>query len=221
MERRASRPSCKLFRKILRRRSLDPRWRRLFRFRSLAPRNQPVQVIPVRPIRAEVLFIEQSLGAAPQADLVRIALASHRPAHPAMPAPPKRDHGHSRQASRHHPQRPQPPVFPRFFAPLRAFCHHSSQGTHDLQHRPDCSVGQTQRVVPGFFLFFAFFTRPHPKVQSALYHRTLRYMPEEHYPWTSGSCILFARGTKNSNAAHHYPARIECDEIQLRVIVTA
>ena len=150
MERRASRPSCKLFRKILRRRSLDPRWRRLFRFRSLAPRNQPVQVIPVRPIRAEALFIEQSLGATSQADLVRIALASHRPAHPAMPAPPKRDHGHSRQASRHHPQRPQPPVFPRFFAPLRAFCHHSSQGTHDLQHRPDCSVGQTQRVVPAF-----------------------------------------------------------------------
>lgn len=206
--------------RILRRRSYEVGWSGLSRLRSLAPLNHLIQVIPVRPIRAEVLFIEQPLGATTQTDLIGIALASHRPAHPAMPASPERDQYHSRQASGHYPNRPQPLVFPRFFAVSRAFSHHSSQGTHKSQHRLDCPAEQTQGVVP-HFSFYSPYSSPPPKGPMA--------------PCTNGHCGTSEKnitlglrglysvrpGTKSSNAAHFRPARIEGDEIEFYIIVTA
>src|ERR1700757_2805655 len=65
---------------------LSSRLRSRLRLVSVAPRDQLVQVIPVRPIGAKTLFVEQSLRATTQTDLVRVALHAHRPAHLAMPA---------------------------------------------------------------------------------------------------------------------------------------
>jgi hypothetical protein len=137
----------------LRSRPLHPRLSGRFRLRSLAPSNQLIQVIPVRPIGAEALFIEQALGATAQTDLVRVTLHPHWPAHLAMPAPAERHYCHSRQASRHHPNRPEPPVSLRFFASSRTFRNHSSRRCHNSQHRTDCSAGQTQNGRTGRFSF--------------------------------------------------------------------
>ena len=184
MERRAFRPLAQLFRKILRCRSLYIGWREPGR---LFPRNQFIQIIPVRPIRTEALFIEQPLGATTYADLVRVTLHPHRPAHLAMPAPTERHHDHSSQAGSHYANWPQPPGLPRFSALFRAFCHHSSKGTHKSQHRPDCSAGQTREVVPYFAFCSPLSPIPIRGTIGPLYQWTLRYMSEEHYPCPSGS----------------------------------
>jgi hypothetical protein len=181
---------------LLRRRSLYTGWSGLFQIGNPARGNQLIQVIPVGPIRAESLFIEQPLGATAQTYLVRVALAPHRPTHPTMPAPAKRHQHHSSQARCHHPNWPEPPVFRRFFAPFRVFRHHSSQGSNNSQHRPDYGAGQTQEGRTFLFPFLRLFGGRLPKVQSALYQWTLRYMPEDHYPCYSGSWIRRSREPK-------------------------
>lgn len=60
---------------------------------SLVTCNQTLQVVAIRAIAAEGIFIEEALDAAAKANLVGISLGSDRPAHPAMPAAAKHD-GH-------------------------------------------------------------------------------------------------------------------------------
>ena len=51
--------------------------------------DQPVEIITVRTVGAESLFIEKALDAATQANLVRVLLIAHGPAHFTVPAAAK------------------------------------------------------------------------------------------------------------------------------------
>jgi hypothetical protein len=52
-----------------------------------------VEVVAVRAIGPEELFVEETLDAAAGANLIRISLGSDRPAHLSVPATPERHHG--------------------------------------------------------------------------------------------------------------------------------
>src|SRR5258708_13664628 len=71
------------------------------RFRGPFPSAEFVQVIAEWAIRNEGLLIEQPLGAAAQANLVRISLAANRPTHLAVPATAEDQHRRSGQAAGH------------------------------------------------------------------------------------------------------------------------
>ena len=62
-----------------------------FLFSSL-PGDEPIQLVTVRTVGAECLFIEKPLDAAAEANLIRMLLVAHRPAHFAMPATAKNQH---------------------------------------------------------------------------------------------------------------------------------
>src|SRR3979411_2751329 len=78
------------------------------------PSGEFVQVIAERAIRAEGFLVEQALGAAAQAHLVRISLRADGPAHLAVPAASERHHGRPSQAAGHD-SRPPPAGFLEFF----------------------------------------------------------------------------------------------------------
>ncbi len=71
------------------------------RFRGPFPGAEFVQVIAEWAIRIEGALIEQPLGAAAQANLVRISLAANRPTHLAVPATAEDQHRRSGQAACH------------------------------------------------------------------------------------------------------------------------
>ena len=106
-------------------------WRRFLSVR-LFPRDQLIQVVAERPIRAELLFIKQALDTATQAHLVGMVLHAHRPAHAAMPAASHHQKSQSGQARGRHSNWPQPTwhfAFPllRVFL-IRCFGHPISLG---------------------------------------------------------------------------------------------
>src|ERR1700687_1476688 len=84
------------------------------RFRGPFPSGEFVQVIAERAIGGEGLLVEQALGAAAQANLVRISLPADRPAHLAVPAASERQHGRPGQAACHD-SGPPPAGFLEFF----------------------------------------------------------------------------------------------------------
>ena len=59
---------------------------------SSLPGDEPVQLVTVRTVGAKCLFIEKPLDAAAEANLIRMLLVAHRPAHSAMPATAKNQH---------------------------------------------------------------------------------------------------------------------------------
>ena len=63
--------------------------RGLFLTAILVPSNQLVEVITVRTVGAETVFVEETLDAAARTDLVGMALGPHRPTHPRVPAAAK------------------------------------------------------------------------------------------------------------------------------------
>src|SRR5208282_1879208 len=73
-----------------------------FRFRAVlmrqVPGNQAIQFVTVGSVGAKSVFIEQTLDAATQADLVGVLLQAYWPAHSAMPAA-----GKNHQSSACHP----------------------------------------------------------------------------------------------------------------------
>src|SRR4029077_15380922 len=71
----------------------------VLRFRGVFPSGEFVQVIAERAIGAESLLIEQPLGAAAQANLIRISLPADRPAHLAVPAASERQERRPSQAA--------------------------------------------------------------------------------------------------------------------------
>jgi hypothetical protein len=54
-------------------------------------RDQSIEIVTIRSVRAECLFIKQALDATTQADLIRVILRANRPTHLAVPAAAK-DH---------------------------------------------------------------------------------------------------------------------------------
>jgi len=56
---------------------------------NLIPGDQAVQIVTVRAVGAECVFIEQPLDSATQADLIGVVLSTHWPAHIAVPATPE------------------------------------------------------------------------------------------------------------------------------------
>src|SRR5260221_13652722 len=71
------------------------------RFRGPFPGAEFVQVMAEWAIRIEGVLIEQPLGAAAQANLVRISVPANRPTHLAVPATAESQHRRSRQAACH------------------------------------------------------------------------------------------------------------------------
>ena len=55
----------------------------------IGPGDQTIKFVTVRTVSKESLFIEQSLDSTTEANLVGIALRTHRPAHFAVPAAAK------------------------------------------------------------------------------------------------------------------------------------
>src|SRR6267378_4397082 len=84
------------------------------RLRGPFPSGEFVQVIAERAIGGESLLVEQPLGAAAEANLIRISLAADRPAHLAVPAASERQHGRPSQAAGHD-SGPPPAGFLEFF----------------------------------------------------------------------------------------------------------
>jgi hypothetical protein len=64
---------------------------------SPLPSHQTLQVVAIWTIAAERLLIEKTLDTATHTDLVGIVFGPDRPAHLAMPAPPKDKYGSTRQ----------------------------------------------------------------------------------------------------------------------------
>ena len=64
----------------------------------LIPGDEAIQIIGVGPVGTEGVFIEKTLDAATQANLVRVSLRTNRPTHPAMPATADHHNGGSSQA---------------------------------------------------------------------------------------------------------------------------
>lgn len=65
---------------------MDRRLRLTFSASDPLASHQTIQIVTIRPIRAEPLFIKQAFDAAAQANLIGAVMETHRPAHPAMPA---------------------------------------------------------------------------------------------------------------------------------------
>jgi hypothetical protein len=72
------------------------------------PGNQPIQIVAVGSVGAEISFIKQAFDAATDAGLVGVILLADRPAHIAMPAAAKHHQSGPCHARRHHAQRPSP-----------------------------------------------------------------------------------------------------------------
>src|ERR1035441_3207017 len=85
-----------------------------FWFRRFFPSDEFVQVIAERAISAEGFLVEQSLGAAAQANLVGTSLHPNRPTHLAVPAASERHRGRPSQAGCHD-SGPPPTGFLEFF----------------------------------------------------------------------------------------------------------
>lgn len=65
---------------------------RLTRASNSVASHQAIQIVTIRPIRAESLFIKQAFDAAAEANLVGMVLEAHRPAHSAVPAAAENNH---------------------------------------------------------------------------------------------------------------------------------
>jgi hypothetical protein len=81
----------------------------------LFPSDEFVQVVAERTIGAESFLVEQTHGAAAQANLVRISLHANWPAHLAMPASAERHHGRCASQAACHDSGPPPAGFLEFF----------------------------------------------------------------------------------------------------------
>src|SRR5260221_4462136 len=99
------------------------------RFRGPFPGAEFVQVIAEWAIRVEGLLIEQPLGAAAQANLVRISLPANRPTHLAVPAAAEGQHRRSRQAACHDSQPPPIGSLEFFWVFLLDWLVHNHSGT--------------------------------------------------------------------------------------------
>src|SRR5258708_2550468 len=83
------------------------------RFLGPFPSGEFVQVVAEGAKRAEGFLVEQPLGAAAEANLVRISLPADRPTHLAVPAAAESQHRRSRQAACH--DSGPPPIGPLEF----------------------------------------------------------------------------------------------------------
>jgi len=63
------------------------------------PRQETIQVVAVRPVRAESLLIEKPLDPTTEANLVGVLLGANRPTHLAVPATAKNHHPRAREPS--------------------------------------------------------------------------------------------------------------------------
>ena len=71
-------------------------------------RDQSIEIVTVRSVRAEGLLIKQTFDPTTQADLIRMILKAHRPTHLAMPAAAE-DHDSGRsQTCGNYSERPTP-----------------------------------------------------------------------------------------------------------------
>lgn len=73
---------------------------------GVSPVDQFAEIVTERAVRAEAFFIEQSLYAASEADLIGMALRAHGPAHAAVPAAAQGEHQHTRDAGHRDSERP-------------------------------------------------------------------------------------------------------------------
>ncbi len=64
----------------------------MFGFLSPVPGNETVQIVAIRSIRTKVVFVEETLYTAAQANLVGMVLGTDWPAHFAMPATAQNHH---------------------------------------------------------------------------------------------------------------------------------
>ena len=73
---------------------------------SQIPGNEAIEVIAVRSVSTEGLLIKQTFDATTEANLIRVILEAHRPAHFAVPAAAKNHHTGRAQSGSHYAERP-------------------------------------------------------------------------------------------------------------------
>ena len=98
----------------------------IFQSPSMIVIKEPLKLVTIGAVAAEGIFIEQTLDAAPVADLVGDPLRADRPTHLAVPAAAE-NHGGSGHTGCQQAHRPQPPgtlVFLRIRVLLLLYFHH-------------------------------------------------------------------------------------------------
>jgi len=85
---------------------VDGRFGLSFTTSSAVASHQAIKIVAVRSVSAEGLFIEQTLDAATQANLIGMILKAHRPTHLAVPATAQDNDSSGSQPGRDHAKRP-------------------------------------------------------------------------------------------------------------------
>ena len=85
---------------------MDAGFRLTFSASNPVARHQAIQIVAIRAVGAESLFIKQAFDAAAQANLVGAVLEAYRPAHSAVPAAAENHHASRAQSGGNHPEGP-------------------------------------------------------------------------------------------------------------------